>query len=644
MNKNVFSDEPIKKVSDDRLEVKKHVDGFARFIRECDTPLTISIQGKWGSGKTSFFQMVQNKIEDEQKEIENEHQIEDSDNEGVKVKIQGQYTNKMLPKCCFVTFNAWRYSQFNKESNLPASLLASIANQIDEQLVDEKNDTKLLEDQTYSEEKQKRKERKNSFKKGIALLAAIGNRYLEKKTGANIKEEKKKVENDFNDINEFLNDVDDLSKLQSNFEGYINDILEEKFGKRINKNTIDSRMIVFIDDLDRLIPEKAVDLLDTIKIFLDCPSCVFVLAVDYDVVIKGVEAKYKGMLDKKKKKDYFEKIIQVVFRLPNAMLSIEGYITSIAKELKINIAHAKDLVLFARKAEKDNPRGIKRLINNYRLITTINEFEIIRISKKENGDDFQRYLFGFLCLSEKEPEIFDALCESHENLLESLYDYYTEDPTEDNSFIKFFIDWLLGEKDHKSVVDLQTFKGRMENQIAKLERVLNTMNYSYDSNASIAVESISFSLPKIDINDLEANDDEGREVYPCIEKKLSEGSAKEAYIESIKLILDYCYEEGLNKIKEKCDFLNAEKNPGGKGLEKIHINTLGTDLYVQLYEDPYNYCACIQKLAELININVLWKNFKQIYSVSDNDKSTQEEYFDLSDRDELFLPAWEDVE
>ena len=47
-----------------------------------------------------------------------------------------------------------------------------------------------------------------------------------------------------------------------------------------------------MDDLDRLEHRKAVELLEVLKLFFDVEGCVFILAIDYDVVVKGVTAKY----------------------------------------------------------------------------------------------------------------------------------------------------------------------------------------------------------------------------------------------------------------------------------------------------------------------------------------------------------------
>ena len=51
---------------------------------------------------------------------------------------------------------------------------------------------------------------------------------------------------------------------------------------------------VFVDDLDRCLPEKAIEVLEAIKLFLEAPGTVFVLGMDREVVERGVESRYRG--------------------------------------------------------------------------------------------------------------------------------------------------------------------------------------------------------------------------------------------------------------------------------------------------------------------------------------------------------------
>ncbi len=49
-------------------------------------------------------------------------------------------------------------------------------------------------------------------------------------------------------------------------------------------------LVVCVDDLDRCLPDRAVEVLETIKSFLDVPGCAFLLAADHqriEEVVRG---------------------------------------------------------------------------------------------------------------------------------------------------------------------------------------------------------------------------------------------------------------------------------------------------------------------------------------------------------------------
>ncbi len=88
-----------------------------------------------------------------------------------------------------------------------------------------------------------------------------------------------------------------------------------------NKSRGRSRLLIFIDDLDRLQPVAAIGLLEDIQNFLDCYHCVFMLAMDADVVRTGVKEKYgEEYATPERQRQYLEKIVDVPYRLP-----AEGY-------------------------------------------------------------------------------------------------------------------------------------------------------------------------------------------------------------------------------------------------------------------------------------------------------------------------------
>ena len=46
-------DEPVKPGAQDNLDINIHSKSLIDFISETSTPITVGIQGEWGSGKTS---------------------------------------------------------------------------------------------------------------------------------------------------------------------------------------------------------------------------------------------------------------------------------------------------------------------------------------------------------------------------------------------------------------------------------------------------------------------------------------------------------------------------------------------------------------------------------------------------------------
>ena len=74
--------------------------------------------------------------------------------------------------------------------------------------------------------------------------------------------------------------------------------------------------VFFIDDLDRIQPSLAVQILDVLQNLFVIEKCVFILAIDYNVVAKGLQEKFAGRADEREYRSYFDKIIQLPIRMP----------------------------------------------------------------------------------------------------------------------------------------------------------------------------------------------------------------------------------------------------------------------------------------------------------------------------------------
>jgi hypothetical protein len=163
------------------------------------------------------------------------------------------------------------------------------------------------------------------------------------------------------------------------YHKHVTDYLEDSLSKLRQKSS-NSRIVVFIDDLDRCHPKQALEVLDSIKTFFDIEGIVYVIGMDSDSINSIIEEKYGGAKDsdiKKTKKglDYLQKIVQLPFQIPAWKESdIFNYIDKIiskglegsylVEEFKKN----KGLIV---KAVEHNPREVKRFINNIVLAKSV---------------------------------------------------------------------------------------------------------------------------------------------------------------------------------------------------------------------------------------------------------------------------------
>lgn len=91
----------------------------------------------------------------------------------------------------------------------------------------------------------------------------------------------------------------------------------------VNNSRVAINFVVFVDDLDRCLPEKAVEVLELIKTIFNVESFAFVLALDDEIIERGIGHRYKEyqLVGKKPEMpitgfEYLEKIVHLPFRLP----------------------------------------------------------------------------------------------------------------------------------------------------------------------------------------------------------------------------------------------------------------------------------------------------------------------------------------
>jgi uncharacterized protein YjbI with pentapeptide repeats len=270
-----------------------------------------------------------------------------------------------------VWFDSWRYEREKYSAMVP--LLRTIILTINDKL------EKITNSAAQDKKKQVLSKLKTTFTKvGSAIL-----RNTSANVGVNAGEALEagatfdigKMIDDYKSDGSFIIDQERVY-----FHKHISEHLNDEFHKiRYDENgrlIYDFRLIIFIDDLDRCTPERALEILESIKTFFDIEGIIYVIGMDprtIDPIIRtkyGEDMKIDGM-------DYLQKIVQLPFQIPvwnskDISTTIRDMITKTGmpeSEIKY-ILEGTNIELIIRAAQL-NPRDVKRFINTLILSKVI---------------------------------------------------------------------------------------------------------------------------------------------------------------------------------------------------------------------------------------------------------------------------------
>ncbi len=120
-----------------------------------------------------------------------------------------------------------------------------------------------------------------------------------------------------------------------------------------------TKIVVFVDDLDRCLPDNALDLIESMKLFFDLPGFVFVVGLDENVVQRAVRTRFpetSGLAagtatgadvtvapETQLARAYVEKIFQVPYRLPRMVAEqLSDLLDAMYSEAKLSPAQLDD--------------------------------------------------------------------------------------------------------------------------------------------------------------------------------------------------------------------------------------------------------------------------------------------------------------
>ena len=357
-------------VPSDRPELgfRETAQALADIIENSSPHFAIGIFGGWGSGKTTLLRTIESSLHQE----------------------------KVIP----VRFSAWRYE---KEERLLVPLLDTI------------RDTLLQWAEEHPQFRQNAHETASTLGKvmrsilagtsikigvpGSIALSFDANAALSKAEQIKKKEYEARVPRSFYYAS--------FQALQQAFEGFLG------AGDQY-------RIVVFIDDLDRCLPQGALEVLESMKLFLDLQGFVFVVALDRAVVEWCIDTKYRQETGANADSqggyqirgfDYIKKIFQVPFTLPPVDISqLSQFLNSVYSEPGLPQEQLQELreivephLRFLVTDGGINPREVKRFINGYTIIVKTKPYldrnvvlALQTISfRRQDWDTVRKFLYAY---------------------------------------------------------------------------------------------------------------------------------------------------------------------------------------------------------------------------------------------------------
>lgn len=261
-------------------------------------PLTIGLFGRWGAGKSTLLKLVEKNIDER---------------------------DKTKKKFVCISLNSWMFEGYDDaKSAIMESLLRTLMDNQPafEGLKDEINS--LIGRISFM------KLGATAIKHGIPLVMSAINPTMATLAMAQYFSKTKRKEI-LNDIKQVWNEKEeDKDTTVENIR-----LFRKEFSDLINKSEIHN-LIVMIDDLDRCTPERVIETLEAVKLFLAVPKTTFIIAVDNQVMKYSIENKYPKITEDSKafSDSYIEKIIQLPISIPElSETDIKNYLLLLICEL-----------------------------------------------------------------------------------------------------------------------------------------------------------------------------------------------------------------------------------------------------------------------------------------------------------------------
>lgn len=357
----IFTDQPVEIDQQAFFGFSKYSKTLSKAIVDTLSPITFGIFGGWGTGKTSLMRMIYNQILES---VENHSE-------------QGKTKKNIFP----VWFDAWRYEN---EPNLLVPLLYTMRDEIRLRYPQGQTNNPFVKLANFLDE----------FIVTIASGFELG------------------LRTDFFGVaykfKDSLEEARSKKKLKKEWLGPSSSFDMFVYLRKMITELKPIKIVIFVDDLDRCQPEKALQMLEYIKLVMCFEGIVFVVGADREILEKAVLTKFAESFHIDGPA-FVKKMFQVIFTLPELREEdIQRYVEQLIADSQCVSEQSIGVVskIIARGAGA-NPREIKRLVNSFTIMTNL-----------ESGKSLPEKRAMFLVLQQKWPTVYRRIVNKKELFLQ----------------------------------------------------------------------------------------------------------------------------------------------------------------------------------------------------------------------------------
>lgn len=428
--------------SEDLLGFKVHANLLIDVVKDDSIlPITIGVFGDWGSGKSSILQIIKDTFEEK-----------DENNEYIE--------NETL--CIY--FNGWTFEGYDDAK-------AALLNAILKELEDNKKLTAEIKDAVREKAKNLWKSidwmrgagmvLKNValpavsayFTGGLSLIPFASQKLSEWGTDSPEKLIDKLQSEEGKEFFKSLAkeepevDVKDKTNVVAEFRKDFIELLEATKFKRL---------IVIIDDLDRCTPERIIENLEAVKLFLNVPKTAFIIGADPRIVRHAIEHKYKNnsQIEEDNSRiidDYLEKLIQLPYSLPKlSEPEVETYIS---------------MLICKRELDKTNFKMVRSEFQKFRKTDRYSAFGLTNFEKILNKEQFEKVKSNVITIPSLVPLITQSLYGNPRQIKRFLNTYTLRQRLANVASLSNFNDSILAKLMILEYSELKLFKQLFDWQI-----------------------------------------------------------------------------------------------------------------------------------------------------------------------------------